>query len=427
MRRLRLEALALVAGLAMFIAPPVSASNGGLAPGAPAQVKMTVDGRILVASNGMTLYTSQTDKPGKSLCTNVVHTTMTDDQSGLGEQPQIGAKYKRSCIEKWPAYLADETAKPVGNFSLIERPEGGNQWAFNGQPLYFSIKDHKPGDRNGGTGGGLGGRRGGFVFASLPLVLPAELTTTEREEGLVIATANSRPVYTPASTDCRGCDTLFKPITAPAMATVDGYWNNEGLWSIEELGAGRFVYAFKGKPLYQAPESLDDHEIRKMGGWDLVVLQERGKRPAEIGTQMTLTGEVYTDAEGHTLYVFSCRTGLRSTERCDDPGDPAGYWVALCGSPEACAHRWRPYLAGDNAKPSGDWSIVEVPNPIFTDPLGVTYPPDAPRVRAWAHRGRPVYTYYQDKNPGDIWGDRTGGLWGSYFGVLRVPGPHVGI
>jgi hypothetical protein len=59
---------------------------------------------------------------------------------------------------------------------------------------------------------------------------------------------------------------------------------------------------------------------------------------------------------------------------------------------------------------------------MFTDPRGMLYPPDAPQVKAWAYRGKPLFTYYDDKKPGDIWGNGTRGLWGSSFSAVSVPG-----
>ena len=100
---------------------------------------------------------------------------------------------------------------------------------------------------------------------------------------------------------------------------------------------------------------------------------------------ITLVGDVFTTEAGLTLYVFTCTTPARDRLSCDDPGDAAGYWVALCGDAKECARRWRPYLASANAKPVGEWSVVDVAYPMFTDPLGYTYPPDAPRVKAWAY------------------------------------------
>jgi len=59
---------------------------------------------------------------------------------------------------------------------------------------------------------------------------------------------------------------------------------------------------------------------------------------------------------------------------------------------------------------------------MFTEATGFTYPPEVPRVKAWAYRGMPVYTYYEDQSPGDIWGDGIRLFAFSGFYALQVPG-----
>ena len=107
-----------------------------------------------------------------------------------------------------------------------------------------------------------------------------------------------------------------------------------------------------------------------------------------------------------------------------EPEDVAGLfdagWLqggahALCQGPTEQI----PYLARQDARPRGDWSIVDITYPMFTDPRGPLYPADAPRVKAWAYRGRPVFTYVEDRKPGDIWGEASQGLWGAGFFALR--------
>ena len=37
----------------------------------------------------------------------------------------------------------------AANVSVITRDDGKKQWAYKGKPLYYWIKDQKPGDRSG--------------------------------------------------------------------------------------------------------------------------------------------------------------------------------------------------------------------------------------------------------------------------------------
>jgi len=85
----------------------------------------TMDG-ILVGVNGMTLYTFDNDaaNSGKSMCNG-------------------------PCAMNWPPVLASSEDIANGDFSVISRDDGSKQWGYKGKPLYYWIKDQKPGDRTG--------------------------------------------------------------------------------------------------------------------------------------------------------------------------------------------------------------------------------------------------------------------------------------
>jgi predicted lipoprotein with Yx(FWY)xxD motif len=36
-----------------------------------------------------------------------------------------------------------------GDYSIVTRDDGKKQWAFKGKPLYYWVKDQKPGDQTG--------------------------------------------------------------------------------------------------------------------------------------------------------------------------------------------------------------------------------------------------------------------------------------
>jgi len=89
---------------------------------APASV---ADG-VLVGPNMMTLYTFDRDPAGtgKSVCNG-------------------------PCATNWPPLMAGADAKASSDWSIVVRDDGSRQWAFKGKPVYFWIKDQKPGDRSG--------------------------------------------------------------------------------------------------------------------------------------------------------------------------------------------------------------------------------------------------------------------------------------
>lgn len=85
----------------------------------------TSDG-MLTGSNGMTLYTFDKDAAGsgKSVCNG-------------------------PCAANWPPLMASDGAMAQGDYSVVMRDDGKQQWAYKGKPLYFWSKDQKAGDTTG--------------------------------------------------------------------------------------------------------------------------------------------------------------------------------------------------------------------------------------------------------------------------------------
>ena len=140
-----------------------------MAPAAtPAAAAVTVGvttdpklGAYLTGANGMTLYIFMADKPDTSSCSG-------------------------ACLTNWPALTAAAGTSitpptgAMGDFSLITRPDGTMQVAYNHQPLYYFAGDSAAGDTKGQ---GLNGKW--FVA---PLTAAAATPT---------AAATPAPVVTP--------------------------------------------------------------------------------------------------------------------------------------------------------------------------------------------------------------------------------------
>jgi predicted lipoprotein with Yx(FWY)xxD motif len=87
---------------------------------------------------------------------------------------------------------------------------------------------------------------------------------------------------------------------------------------------------------------------------------------------------VLTNDKGMTLYVFDK----------DSTGKSA------CNGP--CTGNWPPLMAAAGAVPMGDYSVI-------TRDDG---------NKQWAYKGHPLYTWKDDKKPGDITGDGfANGVW----------------
>ncbi len=72
------------------------------------------------------------------------------DGDGFGDSDCNGG-----CAQAWPPLFADAGARPVGNYTLIERDDGARQWALKGEPLYFFANDQEPGDVSGDQAGSV--------------------------------------------------------------------------------------------------------------------------------------------------------------------------------------------------------------------------------------------------------------------------------
>lgn len=84
-------------------------------------------------------------------------------------------------------------------------------------------------------------------------------------------------------------------------------------------------------------------------------------------------------AKGLTVYTFD--------------KDVPGSGKSACNGD--CAVKWPPVLATANDKPQGPYTIV-----VRDDGR-----------RQWAYKGKPVYTWPEDQEPGDKWGDNKNNIW----------------
>ncbi|HEY2754338.1 MAG TPA: hypothetical protein VGJ01_01175 [Pseudolabrys sp.] len=98
--------------------------------------------------------------------------------------------------------------------------------------------------------------------------------------------------------------------------------------------------------------------------------------PAKTGD--SAKGKVLTDAKGMTLYTFDKDAGGKSA--CNGP----------------CATNWPPLMASADAKPATGYTILARDD----------------GAKQWAYKGKPLYTWKNDKKPGDITGDGfLNGAW----------------
>jgi predicted lipoprotein with Yx(FWY)xxD motif len=109
-----------------------------------------------------------------------------------------------------------------------------------------------------------------------------------------------------------------------------------------------------------------------------VPAQQNMAGPYHYRTHETASyGRVYVNAEGRALYGYQGDRMNQST----------------CYG--QCARRWQPFLASGDARPHGQWSIIERDD----------------GTRQWAYAGRPSYTWSGDREPGAVTGHGRDGTW----------------
>jgi len=411
----RLESLLVCCVLSLLIADVawgLAASEG------PARVQMTVHGPVLAAPDGRTLYWWSRDErtPGQSQCDNTRHTSYRHVTGQTVYLPH--SETRKTCEEKWPPFRAADDARPHGKWSVITRHDDSRQWAFSGHPLHLSTKDQQAGEVNG-VNGVKERNYGGWRPAMAPLEMPPGVELLQLREGLVLMTEDRHVLYAqdPDRSPCTDCTSRPTPLVAGALVT------RVGEWSVVGSSGGLRQYAFRDAPVYVAPDSVTGPYPEQIDGWLPIFFERAVPTPSAIETRFSLIGDIYTNRDGMALYVFTCGEGPHSVP-CDDPEDAAAHWSIVCGAPEFCARRWRPYRATPGAEDSGEWSIKTIPHPVFVDSTGFTYAEDSgsPMVRVWAYRGRPVYTFADDDEPAQVLGHEMTGLPGSGFFAIQAPG-----
>jgi len=92
-----------------------------------------------------------------------------------------------------------------------------------------------------------------------------------------------------------------------------------------------------------------------------------------------ITAGVLVNLDGMTLYTYDRDVARSGRSNCNGE----------------CAFIWPPLQAGDYTKPSGDFDIIAREG----------------GERQWTYKGKPLYLFSGDANPGDNAGNGVNGLW----------------
>ena len=199
------------------------------------------------------------------------------------------------CARAWLPLEAPAIADSIGDFSVLSREDGINQWAFRGRPLYRFGGDRKPEDV---AGAGVDPRfRAALVLRSF---MPQNVRIRrDIALGAILATADGATLYqrdlvineerhefrsdhgSPAlgrslgTSSCdEECTREWTPLKAPTGALPSGYWD------VLAREDGTHQWAYKGFALYtyrkDKPGEVNGHEIHTLGQ----VVDESGLGPS---------------------------------------------------------------------------------------------------------------------------------------------------
>lgn len=348
-------------------------------------------GSIFVSQEGLSLYTFDNDDLGVSNCNGI-----DGDEAGSTTD-------ESSCAGTWPPLLAADGTAASGNFTLIARTDGTQQWAYQDTPLYTFAGDSTQGDINGD---GLGD----VWHLARPQPLSVEnineLATYVGNQtiwsasdsagvlekfradkaGFALYIFDNDPVGDAVCYDLNdgGCINAWPPLLADAGAKASAPL------SILELSNGEQQWAYKDKPLYFFAGDTQAGETNGDGAgdvWHLATQVPAIQRGDDTGTMLSATGMVYVlndeleaeqaNKDQFTLYTFDNDTA--NTSNCY--GD--------------CAISWPPFLAAEH----------DVENGTFTK---ITR--DDGNIQ-WAWNEHPLYFFASDTEAGQANGDGIGGVW----------------
>jgi predicted lipoprotein with Yx(FWY)xxD motif len=207
-----------------------------------AKVK-SVDAPVFADTGGFTLYTYDGDKvPNRATCTD-------------------------TCVKTWRPFAAPQIAKPVGDWTVVNRADGRRQWAYRGKPLYLYQGDTKPGDASGDN---LDGQWHAAALTQ-PFTPPGVTSARIALGFMAFVASDGKTLYArdnfrystgghsindgppPAAEVGRaigvnGCDETCVKDWPPLLAAADA--QSTGYWSVVARADGRKQWAYQGYPLY---------------------------------------------------------------------------------------------------------------------------------------------------------------------------------
>jgi len=339
--------------------------------------------RHIADNNGKPLYTfTQEETAGKPMC-------------------------EADCLKEFTPYAAARGAAPSGDWTVVTRADKTRQWAYQGLPLYtYNGKDPRGEPSQGGLsttgaenpanfdpGSKVYSPKEGWKRAAFKpertTALPAgiEMQSISAAHGYALSSADTKKVIYTLKSPPRGDQ--WKPVYAPSLALPVGQF------SVVQREDGTRQWAFKDKALYtyEGDYSPDDITGITEEGAE-VALALKHFEPKELAVQILPgRGPVLVTAKGGLSTYTLSRQHLQYGGRQVRGGYRYAYIdakaVGTRGCDAECSKMYKPVVAPKDAQSWGFWEVM-------TREDG---------TRQWAYRGSALYTYADDKKPGDILGN----------------------
>jgi len=189
--------------------------------------------------------------------------TNLDDRSLYFFNADLSSAPKSS---DWMPVEAGQAALPVGEFSIVQRPDGVFQWAYQDKPLFTFVGDREFGDANGRYEDNRNFELAYVLRYFMPDGIQIDKSHTY---GGLLTTSTGEPIYVRErgnggvdavyrgdrgrlgvgqglgiSTCDAACEETWKPLLAPADALPTGYWG------IYERSDGTKQWSYYGYAAY---------------------------------------------------------------------------------------------------------------------------------------------------------------------------------
>jgi predicted lipoprotein with Yx(FWY)xxD motif len=350
--------------------------------------------------------------------------TRLGDASGrtlleLDASKMAGGGCTDQCAQDFQPVYADDEAMAFDDWSLVASSGGKRQWAYQGSPLFTSLKERKFGELVDNTvcdedkkrdpsstceRSGLALPPGWQIARLLPaksIAMPPLMSVRRIPEvmGYVFVNEQGRTLYVyrghsedglaKCNEDGQPCATQWEPYSAGAINRP------LGPFGIQTRADGERQWTYMGQPLYTFAGDNAAGEVNGQGldfGWT-AALRSRDFLPDQVRLEeVPGRGIILATQSGHPLYTrhqFRYRFGGRNLYHGFGHNYAKGKELGTQGCDPSCLQDWKPLIAADFAVPSGYWELMIRPD----------------GARQWAYEGDALYTNVHDSEPKAVTGN----------------------